>query len=390
MKPSARIADLNAGGSDGWDVYYRAVEMRRAGIDITMLSIGDHDKVTPLPILDALYDSAKAGHTGYAAVPGTPSLRVAVAKRVADRTGVPTTSDNIMVVPGGQAGLFAAMTACADPGDQIAYLDPYYATYPGSIRSASARPVCLPTHADHGFQPREADLREGTKGCRALLINTPNNPTGAVYTPETMQMIADVARDNDLWLISDEVYDTQVWDGEHLSARALPGMEERTLIIGSMSKSHMMTGSRLGWIVAPEGMVAHLIDLATNTTYGVPGYVQDASEAALAMIDIENEISDLYRARRASALALFDGENQIRVSPSAGAMYLMLDIRATGMTGEDFANALLDTHHIAVMPGESFGTSAAGHLRVALTVQTEPLLAALKTLISFARTKLAA
>lgn len=378
MQPSQRISGITGGGSDGWDVFWKARRMIAEGVAVTELTIGEHDIRTAAPILQEMHRAALAGHTGYASVPGTHGLRDAVAARVAKRTGVPTTRDNVMITPGGQAALFACHMAACDPGDVALYIDPYYATYPGTLRGAGAVPRAIGTHAADAFQPREAALRAHAQAARSLLINSPNNPTGVVYSDATLEMIARVCRKDDLWLISDEVYDTQVWEGRHLSPRALPGMAERTLVVGSMSKSHAMTGSRCGWIVGPEAMIAHLINLATHTTYGVPGFVQDASLFALAQgEDFEAEIAEPFRRRRALAQRLLAGQNTVGLIPAQGAMYLMLDVRATGMSGEGFALDLLERHHIAVMPGESFGQSAAGHIRVALTVADEALEAAL-------------
>ncbi|MBD3663457.1 pyridoxal phosphate-dependent aminotransferase [Sulfitobacter aestuariivivens] len=386
--PSKRISGLLGGGSDGWGVFNRARRMIADGIDVTELTIGEHDIRTAAPILQDMHRAAMAGHTGYAAVPGTNALRDTVAARVAARTGVPTTRDNVMITPGGQSALFAAHAAACDPGDIALYLDPYYATYPGTLRGVSAEPVCIRTRADDAFQPRAADIAAKANGARSLLINSPNNPTGVVYSRTTLEGIAAVCRDHDLWLISDEVYDTQVWEGEHISPRTLPGMAERTLVVGSMSKSHAMTGSRCGWIVGPEAVIADLINLATHTTYGVPGFIQDAAVFALDQGEaLEDEIAAPFRRRRALAQKVLAGQNAISLVPAQGAMYLMLDVRSTGLSGEAFADALLDAHHIAVMPGESFGTAAAGHLRVAMTIEDTAFEAALQTLVRFAEEK---
>ncbi|MDU8911052.1 pyridoxal phosphate-dependent aminotransferase [Aestuariicoccus sp. MJ-SS9] len=384
---STRVTSINAGGSDGWDVFYRARAMVAAGERVTELTIGEHDTGTDARILDAMHAAARGGHTGYAMVPGTPGLRDAVAARIAARTGVPTTRDNILITPGGQAALFAAHMLACDPGETALYVDPYYATYPGSIRSAGAVPRAVITRADAGFLPEASDVDAlaGQTQARSLLINTPNNPTGAVYPRATLAALAQVAEARDLWLISDEVYDTQVWEGAHLSPRALPGMAERTLVIGSMSKSHAMTGSRIGWICGPVPAIDGLVDLATNTTYGVPGYIQDASLFALNQgDDVEAAVAAPFRRRRDLAQAVIGRQNVVRAIPAQGAMYIMLDIRATGLDGEAFANALLDAHRIAVMPGESFGQAAAGHVRVALTVEDTALETALTTLCAFA------
>jgi arginine:pyruvate transaminase len=390
MNLSKRITDLTPGGSDGWDVFYRARAMKSAGQPVIELTIGEHDIPTHSSILDAMHASATGGHTGYAAVPGTQALRHAVAARIQSRTGVPTTPDNILITPGGQAALFAAHTAVCDEGDVALYIDPFYATYPGTIRGIGATPQAVPAHPDNGFQPRAADIAEHAKGAKSLLINTPNNPTGAVYSRATLQQIADTCIEHDLWLISDEVYDTQLWDGEHISPRALPDMAKRTLVVGSMSKSHAMTGSRIGWICAPSDIIEHLINLATHTTYGVPGYIQDGAEFALGEgAVLEDEVCAPFARRRLITESLLAKQNIVKGSPIQGAMYAMLDIRATGLTGEGFANDLLDAHLIATMPGESFGVAAAGHIRVAMTIDDDTYTSALKTLLDFAAKKAA-
>lgn len=385
MKLSDRITTLTGGGSGGWDVFIRARAMAAAGVPVTELTIGEHDIRTHPSILEAMHQSAMGGHTGYAEVPGTQGLRETVAARVQAQSGVPTTVDNVMITPGGQSALFATHHAVCDDGDVALYLDPYYATYPGTIRGVGAVPRVVQTRAENAFQPDPAEIDAAAKGARSLLINSPNNPTGVIYNHETLTGIAEVCKRHDLWLISDEVYDTQVWEGSHISPRALPGMAERTLVVGSMSKSHAMTGSRCGWIVGPPDVIGHLTNLATHTTYGVPGFVQDAAVFAIDQgAPLEQEIAAAFRRRRDLATAILANQNTVGLIPSQGAMYLMLDIRATGLSGEDFANALLDTHKIAVMPGESFGSSAAGHIRVAMTIDDTAFAAALETLCHYA------
>ncbi len=386
MNISTRISTLNADGDDGWSVFYRARQMVADGVDVIELTIGEHDIRTDPVILDAMHAAAKSGHTGYAMVPGVDGLRDAVASRVQDQTGVPTHRGNVLITPGGQAALFASHHAVCDQGDIALYCDPYYATYPGTLRAVGATPRAVLTRPEQDFQPQRTDLNAAAKGAKSLLINSPNNPTGVVYNRDTIEGIAQACIDHDLWLISDEVYDTQIWEGQHISPRALPDMVERTLVVGSMSKSHAMTGSRVGWIVGPEAVIGHLINLATNTTYGVPGYIQDAALFALTNgPELEKKVAAPFRRRRNIAYELLAQQNLVRHVPASGAMYVMLDIRSTGLSGEAFANKLLDRHHIAVMPGESFGQAAAGHIRVAMTIADDAFASALDTLLSFAQ-----
>lgn len=388
MRIANRIGHITGGGSDGWEIYYRTRAMVERGERVLTLTIGEHDIRTDAAILKAMYDSAAAGNTGYAFGPGKQNLREAIAARVAERTGVPTTWKNVVVTPGGQAALFATHMALLDAGDTGLHCDPYYATYPGTIRATGADARTVPTQSDENFLPQEAAILARAGGARTLLINSPNNPTGVIYDRGTLEGIARAVTAADLWLISDEVYDTQVWEGDCLSPRALPDMAERTIVIGSMSKSHAMTGSRLGWVVAPEPVAEAITTLATNTTYGVPAFIQDAALFALRQgPDFEEQIAAPFRRRREIAMRALAGSNVIRVIPSSGAMYMMLDIRATGMSGNAFANALLDAERIAVMPGESFGPAAAGHLRVAMTIADDQFEEALVRLAAFAEAR---
>ena len=388
--PSQRIATLTGDGDDGWSLFYRARAMKAAGMDVLELTIGEHDIGTNPVILDEMHRAAKAGHTGYAAVPGVAALRAAVAARLSAQHGQSYTSDNVLIVPGGQAGLFAAHHAACDPGDRALMIDPYYATYPGTIRAVGALPVAVAARSEDGFQPDLAALAKAAVGAGSLLINSPNNPTGAVYSAASLAGIAAIAEAHDLWVISDEVYDSQVWQGQHRPIASLPGMAARTLTIGSLSKSHAMTGSRLGWVCSPADVIAQMITLATHTTYGVPGYIQEAGLFALAMGPAaEAEVAAPFKRRRDLLLGRITGNKVLRAIPPEGAMYVMLDIRATGLSGDDFAARLLDAAHVAVMPGESFGQAAAGHVRVALTLPDDLFAEAVDRLIGFAEGLLA-
>ncbi len=386
MQVSTRLKTINGGGDDGWALFERSRAMIADGVPVIELTQGEHDIPTDPAILDAMRVAAGAGHTGYAPIMGDPALRDTVAARIAERTGVPTTRDNIMIQPGGQAGLYATHLAALDAGETALFIDPHYATYPGTIRGVGGVPHAVMAHADNGFLPRAADIAAVADGAKTLLINTPNNPTGVVYDAQTLQSIAAVCQDHDLWLISDEVYDTQVWTGSHLSPRALPGMTDRTLVIGSMSKSHAMTGSRIGWVCGPEEMIAALGDLATNTTYGVPGYIQQAALFGLnAGPALEEKVAAPFRRRRDLTFDALKDQNVLRPVQPDGAMYVMLDVRATGLSGEDFGFALLEAERIAVMPGESFGQAAAGHIRIAMTAEDAVYADALHRIVAFAQ-----
>ena len=386
MTPSKRISAITGQGSDGWEVFYRSRAMIAKGIDVVELTIGEHDIRTDPQILDAMHAAALAGATGYSLVRGHPKLRETIAARIQSQSGVATGPEHVLITPGGQAALFAAHMAACDPEDIAVHIDPYYATYPTTIRAAGAHPFAIQTQAQNEFCPTYNDLNQAPQGARSLLVNSPNNPTGTVYGPDTIDDICRFVTDRDMWLISDEVYDTQVWQGSHITPRNSPHMAERTMVVGSLSKSHAMTGSRLGWVVAPVDVIEKINDLVTTTTFGVAEFIQLAGLFALGLgPEFEDQIAAPFRRRREIALKILQDFPDITTVPPSGAMYLMVDLRKTGLSGEAFANRLLEDHHIAVMPGESFGHAAAGHIRVALTIDDARFAEAFRTLCAYAQ-----
>ena len=250
-------------------------------------------------------------------------------------------------------------------------------------RAALQLPWRPPPNND--FLPTRADIDAVADGATSLIVNTPNNPTGMIYSPETLGVVAEAANRHDLAILSDEVYETQVWEGKHVSIRELPGMANKTLVIGSMSKGHGMTGSRIGWLVGPENIIAALSEMATVTTFGIPGFIQESAIFALSQgRELEKKVAEPFRSRRAAALDVLSKQNKVGLVSPRGAMYLFLDIRSTGMTGKDFAENLLREERIAVMPGGHFGRAASGYVRVAMTAETGRFVDALSRLVAFA------
>ncbi len=372
-RPSSRITGISPSGKDGWEVHSAAMARRQAGEPIILLSIGDHDFDTPSETVEACVRALRGGFHHYTELAGTLRLRQAMARCSTRSTGVPTTEAEVIGTLGGQGALYAAVQGVLDPGGHAVVVAPYYATYPQTFRAAGAGFTVVEARAEDGFQPRIDAIRKALEpNTRALLINTPNNPTGAVYHRATLEGIAEICRRHDLWLLSDEVYWT-LGGGEHLSPRALPGMAERTLVINSLSKSHGMTGWRMGWLTGPAELITLLVSLNIVTTYGLTDFVSQAAAEALERGYGMAEIAACYAARRELLLGELSGFNDVVVRGSEGGMYVMLDIRAVDPDCERFAWALLDAEHVAVMPGSSFGEAAAGHIRISLS-QPEPVL----------------
>lgn len=385
--PSRRAISIVGGATDGWAVHYRARSMAAQGRDVILLSVGDHDILAGEDVIDAMATSARGGALGYAPTAGTDPLRAAIAQRCVAMTGVGTSPQQVLVTSGGQAALFAAMQATIDPGDSCILIDPFYATFPLTVRAAAGRVVTVGTDAAFGFLPAPDAIAEAMdrNNARAVLINSPNNPTGAVYPQSVLAEIVDVCARRGAWLISDELYDSQVHEGAHVSPRALPGGLDRVIVIGSMSKAHAMTGFRVGWMIGPEALIRRAADMALATTYGVAGFVQDAALFALRRgVGPEQEIAARYRRRRDVALRLLGQGGPLRAHAPAGGMYLMIDVRCVAPDGETFAQRLLDAELVSVLPGETFGAAAAGHVRVALTASDDRLAEALSRMLRFA------
>jgi arginine:pyruvate transaminase len=372
--PSSRVSGITPSGKDGWEVHFEAMTRHQAGEPIIMLSVGDHDFHTPAETVEACVRAVRAGHHHYTQLPGIPRLRAAMARATTACTGVETSPAQILSTPGGQAALFASTLATCDPGDHAIIIAPYYATYPPTFRAAQVDISIVDARAEDGFQPQAATIEAAiTPRTRAILINTPNNPTGAVYTQETLEGIADVCRRHDLWLISDEVYWTIAGARKHVSPRSLPGMDERTLVVNSMSKSHGMTGWRIGWLTGPEDFVTMLISLNLVSTYGLPDFISRAAVDALENGHGVADIAERYAKRRTVFVDAIRGMNDVTVRGSEGGMYVMLDVSALEPDCEAFAWALLEAEKVAVMPGGSFGDAAKGHIRISLCQPDEVL-----------------
>jgi arginine:pyruvate transaminase len=381
--PSSRVSGITPSGKDGWEVHVEALARLQRGEDIIMLSVGDHDFDTPAETVEACVRAVRGGHHHYTQIAGIPRLRKAMADISTRCTGVETTADQILAAPGGQAALFSAVLGTVDHGGHAIVVAPYYATYPPTFRAAGADFTVVEARAADGFQPRAADVEAALRPeTRAILINTPNNPTGAVYSREALGELAELCRRHDLWLISDEVYWT-LGEAEHLSPRVLPGMAERTVVINSMSKSHAMTGWRIGWLTGPEELVRHLESLNLVTTYGLPDFVSRAAIEALEGDFGVETIAQTYARRRTLVLDAVGDIAGTKVRGSAGGMYVMLDVSAIEPDCERFAWALLEGEKVGVMPGGSFGDAAAGHIRISLCQPEDILLEATRRLRRF-------
>jgi arginine:pyruvate transaminase len=382
------LVDRVAGkGAGAWEIHFAAERQRAAGRDIIFLTVGDPDQAPPAPVIEATVAALRRHRTGYAPILGYPEVRGAVAARFARRTGKPCAADNVVIVPGTQAGLYCALQCLAGPGDEVIVPEPMYATYEAVGGASGARLVNIPLRPENGFHPDlDALARAVTPRTRMIWINSPHNPTGAVLDRAEIAAIAALCRQHDLWLLSDEVYEDLAFARAHVSPWSLPGMEERTVVVSSLSKSHAIPGFRMGWMIGPTSLTPHLFNLLLCTLYGGPPFIQDGGLVALTS-DLP-EVAALhedYRRRAALMFGILAAAPNCRVAAPEGGMFVLLDIRASGLSSEEFAKRLLEREGVAVLPADGFGPSATGHLRISLTVGDDRLKAAGERIVRLAR-----
>ena len=381
-----RLAGL---GSDKWAVHIEGKRRAAAGENLIFLSIGEPDAPPPTAIMDVANRQMRAGRTRYAYSRGEVELLQSLSKLYSKSTGRPISTEQFIFLPGTQTALFAAMMATVELGDEVLMADPYYATYEGVIAAAGGIAAPIAVDPDHGFHLKAGDLERAiTPKSRVLLLNTPSNPTGAVLTRDEVAAIGDVCERHDLWIISDEVYASLTY-GKTVFASPFddPRLEKRTIVVSSLSKSHAMPGFRLGWLAASEEFCANAIPLTETMLFGSQPFLEDA--AAFALTNHFPEVDAMkqsYERRARAVVAGLKGVKNISVHLPEGGMFMMMDVRKTGLSGEAFARKLLDECGVVTMPGESFGAGGAGHVRVALTVDEKQITEACKRIARLAAT----
>jgi arginine:pyruvate transaminase len=384
----AKVTDrLNGLGSEKWAVHLEGKRRAALGEPLIFLSIGEPDAAPPAAILAEASRQMMAGRLRYAEGRGEDNTRRALARRYTRQTGRAIGEDQFIYLPGTQTALYAAMTATVDEGDEVLLADPYYATYEGVIAAAGGVPVPVRVDPDHGFHLKAEELEKAiTPRARVLLLNTPSNPTGAVFTRAEIERIGKLCEAHDLWIISDEVYATLTYGNTvFASPFDIPELEKRTVVVSSISKSHALPGLRCGWIAASPEFCDRCAPITETMLFGSQQFLEDALAFAL-----DNHFEELdamkhnYERRARALVKALEGANSVSARMPEGGMFVMVDVRKTGLSGEDFARRLLTEENVVTMPGESFGQGGAGHLRVALTVGVDEITEASKRIVRLA------
>jgi aspartate/methionine/tyrosine aminotransferase len=378
---SALVNRIGGGGADAWLTHYQAVAARERGEDVLILSVGDPDLETPAPVIERAVAQLRGGDTHYLPAAGRPALREAIARAHAARGGQAVGAENVVYFAGAQNALFAASLCLAGPGDEVVTFEPLYPTYPATIEVSGARLVRVPAAA--GWRPDLAALAAHiTPRTRALLWASPNNPSGVVLSEAELGLIAGLARRHDLWLIVDEVYAGLAPGGRVPSLAAR--LPERVVTLGSLSKSHAMTGWRAGWLVGPPELCLHAEKLAMCMLFGLPGFIQEAAITALTLApEAEERIRGFCAVRQQRFAAAIRDMPRLRAVPPEAGMFMLIDVSATGLSGAEFARALYASERVSVLDGAAFGRSSAGCVRVCFATEEATLDAAAARLRRF-------
>ena len=346
------------------------MEALRRFDDVIDLSIGDTDFTTDDRVIDAAFRDTRAGYTHYGDPKGDPELIDAIRRAWREDFGQELSPDEVIVTASGLIGMALVMFATLDPGDEAIVFSPYFAIYREQIELAGGVCVEVPTYAEEGYAISEERLRAAiTPRTRLLVLNNPVNPTGAAYGREALELLVRVARERDLLIVADEIYTAYLYEGDFCPIRTLPGAKERTVTINSFSKNFLMTGWRVGSIIAEPELVRTVNRVNGALIYSAPSVSQRAAIAALAARErIRREYVAKYRARVFYSADRIEKIPYLGLCRPKGTFYLFPDVKRTGLSSERFCAELLERAHILVSAGNVFGKAGEGHFRIACTV----------------------
>lgn len=363
---ASRVSQLH--GEGALAVYSRAKELERLGRSIIHLELGEPDFHPAAPVVDALRAAVAAGRDRYSATRGLPALREAIADYLKRTRRLEVASEHVLVAPGCKMALSLAMMALLEPGDEVLYPDPGFPIYPSFTRGLGAKAVPFGLEEKNQFQPDLEEIaRKITPHTSMILFNSPNNPTGTVFSSTALERIAELAEKHDLWVVSDEIYARILFGGEYQSIWGLPGMAKRTVIIDGFSKSFAMTGWRLGYAVAPVEVIDAMDLLVMNTFTCAAEFTQVAAiEALRDSTGAVEAMVEEYRKRRELFVAGLNRIPGFRCLPPEGAFYAWVNMEETGLSAEQVQAILLDEGGVAGIAGRAFGPEGRNYLRFSL------------------------
>ncbi len=371
MRLAERMSRL--GTETAFDVLARAKQLEAEGKSIIHLEIGEPDFDTPQHIIDAASDALNSGWTHYGPSAGDPELRTVIAEHIQNSRGFPVAPDEVVVVPGAKPIIYWGITALVDPGDEVIYPNPGFPIYESMINFCGGVPVPIPLREEIEFRLDPAELADlVTDKTKMIIINSPQNPTGGVLTGEDLEAIAEIARERDIMVMSDEPYELVLYEGEHHSIAAVEGMKDLTILLDCFSKSFAMTGWRLGYGVMNKELAAQIAKLQTNCTSCTTSFVQRAGIAAL-QGPMEQSLAMVAEFKKRRDV-IVDGLNSIPgiscLRPH-GAFYVFPNVTGTGIDCRELATKILEEASVAVLSGTAFGEYGEGYLRLSYANSVE-------------------
>ena len=384
MKLAERMNRI--GVESAFEVLVRARALEAQGRDIIHLEVGEPDFDTPRHIIDAGKQALDQGWTHYGPPQGLPELREAIASYICRTRGIRVGAEHVCVVPGAKPIMFFALMALVEPGDEVIYPNPGFPIYESMINFLGAKPVPIPLVEDRGFSFDLNVLKDSlSPKTKMLILNSPHNPTGGVIPPADVRAIADLVRDRDLVILSDEIYTRIYYDQEApLSITTLPGMLEKTIILDGFSKTYAMTGWRMGYGVMPAWLVDPVNKLMVNSNSCTASFTQRAGIAALngPQDDVTKMVQE-FRRRRDAFCAALNTLPGFRCAIPGGAFYAFPNVEGTGWKSKDLADALLQKAGVACLSGTAFGAYGDGYLRFSIANSYEKLMDAVERIRKF-------
>ena len=376
---------LRDDGPDVWGIHDRACAMAERGEQVFLLSVGDPDLPTLPSTIEAAVNSLKQGRTHYAPGRGEISLRrtiAAIEARASDKACDP---DEIVIFPGATNAIYSVLACLVDPGEDVVVAEPMYVGYEGLFRALDINVRTFALDAATGFALDPAAARAAvTPRTRVMLLNTPGNPAGNMIPPGQLQELAAWCRQHDIWLVCDEVYSMITFEQAHTSLRKAAATLDNVVIVDGLSKSHAMTGWRLGWTVSPLPLADRLLDFTSATLFGCCQFVQDA--AVHALTNDEEYIAgvrDEYRLRRDYVCRRVREIPGLHCEVPEAGMFVMVNVADTGIDGLEFAAQLLEEERVSVLPGLGFGASSSDYVRISLTLPVATMTPAFDRIAAF-------
>ena len=352
-----------------------SADLAKSFDDVVDFTLGDPDITTPLPIIEAAFDDARAGHTHYTESSGDPELVQAIMDFQGETYNIRWKKENIFVTTSACHGMWLVLETMCDPGDEVLIIEPYFSPYADQVKMAGAVPVFVETDPDKGFVPSIESIREKvTDKTKALIVNTPNNPSGLCLEKETLEAIGELAEEKDFFIIADDIYTAFSYDAPFVPMSSMERFKDRTVTLRSFSKNFAMTGWRVGYILSTPEFISAVKFVNEQNVYAAPSISQRAALYALNhRSEVQPPLIEEFKKRTFHAYERLKKLKNIRVAEPRGTFYLFVDIRPTGKTEDEVWRLLMEEARVLTVKGSAFGKSGEGFLRLAVTVGVEDI-----------------